>query len=153
MSIHQLKYIQLIPAPLTEVWNFISSPKNLKKITPPYMGFDIKTPDLPEKMYQGMIIAYTVRPLFNVPMTWVTEITHIDEGKYFVDEQRYGPYRMWHHEHFIETHPGGTLMRDLVSYIPPFAFLGQWVNPSLIRSKIEEIFNFRQKALEEIFGR
>lgn len=153
MAFYQLKYTQFIPAQTEDVWDFISSPRNLQRITPSYMGFDILTNDLPEKMYEGMMIAYTVRPLFRLPMTWVTEITHIREGEYFVDEQRSGPYILWHHEHILEPSQGGTLMHDRVSYIPPLGMLGQWIHPWLIRPRLAEIFEFRRKALEDIFGK
>jgi len=105
MSMYQLKASQRIPATKEEVWDFISSPKNLKEITPDYMGFEIKG-ELPEKMYPGMFIEYRVSPVLGIKMTWVTEITHVDEGKFFVDEQRVGPYSIWHHQHHIEEIDG-----------------------------------------------
>jgi len=137
---------------MAEVWDFISSPANLKKITPSYMGFDITSGDLPEKMYPGMIISYRVKPLFGIRMNWVTEITHVSEGRYFVDEQRSGPYAMWHHAHFIEPVDGGVLMKDIVSYRPPFGFLGVIANRMLIRRQLKEIFDYRFAALEKKFG-
>lgn len=152
MAFYQLRYSQKIPASVAEVWDFIATPRNLKKITPAYMGFDILTPNIPERMYQGLIIAYTVRPVLGLPMTWVTEITHIKEGIYFVDEQRKGPYALWHHELWVEEIPGGTLMTDLVSYVPPMGFWGSMLHPLLIRPRLEEIFEYRQKSLQEIFG-
>ena len=152
MALFQLHYTQKLPAPVAEIWDFIATPRNLQKITPPYMGFDIRTPDIPQRMYEGLIIAYTVKPLMNLPMTWVTEITHIEEGVYFVDEQREGPYALWHHEHWVKEIPGGTLMTDLVSYIPPMGGLGKLVQPFLIKPRLEEIFEYRRVALEKIFG-
>ncbi len=152
MGFYQFKTKQLIPASIDEVWDFISTPKNLKKITPKEMGFDI-TSELPEeKMYPGMIISYKVSPLLGIKTTWVTEITHIKEKEYFVDEQRVGPYSMWHHEHFIEPVEKGVLMSDIVSYQPPFGFFGSIANSILIKRKLNNIFGFRRKALKKIFG-
>ncbi len=152
MGFYQLKTTQKIPAPLEQVWEFISSPANLKKITPDHMGFDITSGDLPEKMYPGMIISYKVSPLFGLKLTWVTEITHVEDKKYFVDEQRVGPYTMWHHEHIIEPVEGGTLMKDIVSYKPPFGFLGSIANSLIIKLQLKEIFDYREKAIEKIFN-
>jgi ligand-binding SRPBCC domain-containing protein len=103
MPIYQLRKEQVIPTNLEMIWDFISSPANLKEITPDYMGFDITSEGLPEKMYPGMMISYKVRPMLNIPLTWVTEITHVEHLKFFVDEQRVGPYRIWHHEHHLEV--------------------------------------------------
>ena len=152
MSIYQLKQEQKVPATIGEVWDFISSPRNLKRITPDYMGFEIITDDLPEKMYPGMIIAYKVSPVLGIKMTWVTEITHVEDKVYFVDEQRIGPYAVWHHEHKIEKIEGGVLMSDIVTYKPPFGILGQITNSLFIRKQIESIFTYRDKAVIDIFG-
>lgn len=103
MAFYQFYREQLITASIDEIWDFISSPQNLKKITPQEMGFDIRTKDLPNKIYEGMIISYTVRPLLGIKTNWVTEITHIKDKEYFVDEQRVGPYSMWHHQHMIKN--------------------------------------------------
>lgn len=148
MGFYQLKKEQFIHASLEDVWDFIATPRNLKKITPDYMGFDITSSGLPEKMYEGMIISYQVKPLLGIKTTWVTEITTIKEGEYFVDEQRVGPYSMWHHEHFLEQKDGGVLMRDIVSYQPPLGPLGSLMNSLVIRKKLEEIFSFRTQAME-----
>lgn len=142
----------MINATINEVWDFISSPRNLKEITPDYMGFDITTEDLPEKMYAGMIISYIVTPLFGLKTNWVTEITHLADKCYFVDEQRVGPYTMWHHEHFIEPYEGGVLMKDIVSYKPPFGILGNMANAFVIKRKLNEIFDFRTNAIEKKYG-
>jgi ligand-binding SRPBCC domain-containing protein len=153
MAVYQLKTTQTIPASMEEVWDFISSPANLKEITPEYMGFDIMTKGLPATMYPGMIIAYRVRPLLGIKMTWVTEITHVKEKEYFVDEQRIGPYALWHHEHFIEPVEGGVLMKDIVTYSPPLGFLGIIAKRLFIGKKLKEIFDFRYQAVEQKFGR
>jgi ligand-binding SRPBCC domain-containing protein len=152
MSLHTIKTEQRIPAELDEIWEFISSPANLRNITPEYMGFEVTSKDIAAKMYAGMIISYKVRPLMNIPMTWVTEITHVEEKKYFVDEQRKGPYTMWHHEHHLEVIPGGVLMSDIVSYIPPMGILGEIANSVFISRQLDGIFSFRRKRLTEIFG-
>ena len=152
MSIFTLRKTQKIPASLEDIWNFISSPKNLKTITPPYMGFDILTENLPEKVYPGMLIEYHVSPLLGIKMKWLTEITHIEEGKYFVDEQRSGPYKIWHHEHHLEAIPNGVLMSDLINYVPPFGFLGDIAQSLFIKNQLDEIFNFRYKKLIEMYG-
>lgn len=152
MGFYQLHQTQLVPASLDEVWDFISSPENLKKITPPYMGFDITNKLSSPKMYPGMIISYKVSPVLGIKMTWVTEITHVKDKEYFVDEQRIGPYSMWHHEHFIEEVEGGVLMTDIVSYQPPLGFLGAIANTVMIRKQLDEIFNYRRKALIDIYG-
>jgi ligand-binding SRPBCC domain-containing protein len=151
MGFYQFKQSQLFQYSVDELWDFISSPKNLKLITPDYMGFDITSSDLPDKMYEGMIISYKVSPLMGIKTTWVTEITHLKDKEYFVDEQRVGPYKLWHHQHFLEATSDGTLMKDIVSYQPPFGYLGDIVNSLIIEKKLEEIFTYRTKVLEELF--
>jgi ligand-binding SRPBCC domain-containing protein len=151
MAFYQLIKKQFVKATLDEVWDFISSPANLKEITPDHMGFDITSENLPEKMYAGMIISYKVRPMLGIPVTWVTEITHVVEKEYFVDEQRVGPYALWHHQHKIEPFEGGVMMTDIVSYKPPLGFLGKIANTLFIRKQLEEIFNYREKALKKKF--
>jgi ligand-binding SRPBCC domain-containing protein len=143
---------QKIPASIETIWEFMSSPKNLKKITPAYMGFDIISPNANDPIYPGMIITYKVSPLLGIKMDWVTEITHVKEGIFFVDEQRLGPYSMWHHQHHIEAIPGGVLMRDIVTYIPPMWLLGDIANSIMIKSKLNEIFKHRFDAVEQLFG-
>ncbi len=148
---YQLKTEQFIPAPIDRVWDFISSPNNLKRITPGYMGFDIISGDLPVRMYPGMIISYKVRPVARIKMTWVSEITHVEEGRYFVDEQRVGPYALWHHEHHLEEVDGGVKMWDIVTYRPPMGFLGAIANRLFIRKALGDIFDFRVRAIGKIF--
>ena len=153
MAVYTFRKNQFIPTSIDLLWDFISSPHNLKKITPASMGFEVITRDLPEKMYAGMIIAYHVRPLMGIRTTWVTEITHVNELKYFVDEQRFGPYTMWHHQHLIEPVEGGVMMTDIIDYQPPMGFLGAIANSLIIRKKLEEIFSFRKIKLEAYFGK
>jgi len=152
MAFYQFQRKQKIIATIDEIWNFISSPANLKEITPDYMSFDITSKNLPDKMYAGMIIGYEVRPLLGLKTTWVTEITQVREKKYFVDEQRVGPYSLWHHQHIIEPIENGVLMTDIVSYEPPLGILGALANTFIIKNKLIEIFNFRTKAIEKRFG-
>jgi ligand-binding SRPBCC domain-containing protein len=149
---YQFKQIQLIPAPLQEVWDFMSSPRNLSRITPPAMGFKITNEPIAEKMYAGQIIAYKVSPVLGIPMNWVTEITHVKELEYFVDEQRIGPYSMWHHQHSLKEIAGGVQMEDIVSYEPPFGFLGSIANTLFIKNQLDAIFSFRTQAVDKIFG-
>ncbi len=152
MAFYQFQRNQLIPSTIDEIWQFISAPSNLKKITPDYMGFDITSKDVPDKMYAGMVISYSVRPLLNIKTTWVTEISQVNKNKYFVDEQRIGPYSLWHHQHFIESVKDGVLMTDIVSYKPPFGIIGAIANTLIIRKKLNEIFDYRTKAIEKKFG-
>ena len=122
MAFYQFYKKQKVNATIDEIWNFISSPENLKEITPDHMGFDITSKNLPKKMYAGMIISYKVSPLFGIKTNWVTEITQVRDKEYFVDEQRVGPYSIWHHQHHIEAIENGVLMTDIVSYKPPLGF-------------------------------
>jgi len=153
MPVYTLNKTITIPSTIDKVWDFISSPGNLKKITPEHMGFDIITINLPEKMYEGMIIHYIVSPFAGIKMTWVTEITHVSEMKYFVDEQRVGPYKMWHHQHILEPVDGGILMTDIVDYQPPLGFLGAIANHLILKQQLLEIFAFRTIKLEAYFGK
>lgn len=152
MAFYQFYKTQIVNGSIEEVWDFISSPINLKEITPDYMGFEITSKNLSEKMYPGMIISYTVKPILGIKMIWVTEITHIEEMRYFVDEQRRGPYSMWHHQHFIEPTDKGVLMTDIVSYSPPFGSLGVLANSLFINKLLNTIFNYREKTLEKRFS-
>lgn len=149
MGFYQFKRIQKIEKPIEEVWDFISDPRNLKVITPDYMGFDITSEDTASSMYPGMIISYKVSPILNIKMNWVTEITHVKENKYFVDEQRVGPYKIWHHQHILEPSENGTLMTDIVSYKPPFGVIGSLAN-TMIKGKLTEIFDYRNRVLSEV---
>jgi len=148
MAFYQLHRKQFLSVPAEKLWDFISSPGNLKKITPPDMGFDITSPELPDKMYAGMIISYRVSPFVGLNTTWVTEITHVEEMRYFVDEQRVGPYAMWHHQHILEQQEGGVMMTDIVTYRPPFGILGRIANTLLIRRRLDQIFAYREKVME-----
>ncbi len=152
MSVYQYERQQLLHASLDEVWNFISNPRNLRTITPDHMGFNISSGPLPDKMYVGQIISYKVSPVLGIPLNWVTEISHISEQEYFVDRQIVGPYRLWHHEHFLTETADGVLMKDLVTYKPPMGILGKLSNTILIKKKIRQIFDYREKMLFDIFN-
>lgn len=153
MAFYQLTKTLKLPVSINEIWDFISEPANLKEITPPHMGFIVTSNTGSEKMYPGMIITYKVSPLFGIKLNWMTEITHVKEYEYFVDEQRIGPYAMWHHQHKIEPIEGGVLMTDIVTYKPPMGPLGALANSLLIKNQLKEIFDFRTIALEKKFGK
>jgi ligand-binding SRPBCC domain-containing protein len=150
LKIYQFKAKQLLPISIDKAWEFFSNPNNLPKITPPWLNFKV-TSQLDDKMYAGMIITYLVRPILNIPTTWVTEITHVREPNFFVDEQRFGPYKLWHHQHIFREAAGGVEMEDIVSYAVPFGFVGSIVNRLIISKKINEIFSFRKEKLTELF--
>lgn len=140
-----------MPISVDEAWNFLSDPKNLKRITPDYMGFKIISGD-DRDMYPGQIIEYIVTPVLGIPTKWVTEITHVVDRQFFVDEQRFGPYALWHHKHFIKPIQGGVIMEDIVHYKLPFGILGQLVHPIIVKPKLNEIFKHRERTLIELFG-
>ena len=152
MNYFQFKSEQFIQASIPEVWDFISSPHNLKKITPPYMGFKVVTTSLSEKMYPGMIIGYKVSPIAGIKLNWLTEITHVIDQQFFVDEQRVGPYSIWHHQHHIKAVKNGVLMTDIVTYKPPFGILGVLCNSILIKPKLTEIFAYRKQVIDKLFN-
>lgn len=153
MPFYQFEQSQKIPATVDAVWDFVSSPMNLKEITPSYLGFLVTSKQGDLKMYPGMIITYKVSPLFGIKLSWMTEITHVKDKDYFVDEQRVGPYKLWHHQHKIIAIDGGVLMTDIVTYQPPFGFLGAIANTLIIKSKLKEIFDYRTLAVEKRFGK
>lgn len=149
---YQLKRTQFVRTDIKTCWDFFSRPENLKKITPSYMGFDIKM-ELPERMYEGLMIEYTVRPLLGIPMSWITEIKTVKENEFFVDEQRKGPYKIWHHEHHFKEVQGGVEMTDIVSYEIPLGFLGRIAHPLVVKGKLEEIFKYRFEQVELLFNK
>lgn len=153
MAFYQKYEEQFVNASVDEVWAFISAPENLSKITPPHMNFKIQSNFFPGKMFPGMIITYKVSPLKGLRMDWVTEITQVEDRKFFVDEQRLGPYKMWHHQHHIEATDKGVKMTDIVTYIPPMGFLGAIANKLFIAKQLNAIFDYRKKAVDELFGK
>jgi ligand-binding SRPBCC domain-containing protein len=152
-KVYSLKTVQTIPVGLDEAWDFFSSPENLKHITPAGMGFVIKSKHHGEKMYAGQIIEYKIKPLLGIPVYWMTEITHIEQRKYFVDEQRFGPYSFWHHQHHFKELAGGVEMTDIIHYKIPYRFLGDIANTLIVNSELKSIFDFRFKIIEERFGK
>jgi len=151
MKIYTLHKKQKLPISVNDAWEFLSDPKNLKVITPDYMGFNILSgADRP--MYSGQIIQYIVTPILGIKTKWVTEITHVLDKQYFVDEQRFGPYALWHHKHFIKEIEGGVEMEDIIDYKIPLGIIGQLAHPIIVKPKLEEIFEYRQKKLIELFG-
>lgn len=151
MKIYTLHKKQDLPISLETAWEFLSNPKNLKTITPKYMSFDILS-GAEKPMFAGQIIQYIVTPVLGIKTKWVTEITHLKDKHYFVDEQRFGPYALWHHKHFLKEIDGGVEMEDIIDYKIPFGFLGRLAHPILVKPKLEEIFSYRQKKLIELFG-
>ena len=153
MAAHSLKTVQKIPVSIKEAWNFFSSPLNLAEITPGNMGFKIVSKYHGEKMYAGQVIEYKVRPVLNIPMYWMTEITHVEDLKYFIDVQRKGPYKLWHHQHHFIEIDGGVEMTDIVHYKNPFGLIGQAANSLFVKRQLKKIFEYRFNKVEEIFGK
>jgi ligand-binding SRPBCC domain-containing protein len=147
---YQLKTKQFVKTDMATCWDFFSDPKNLSKITPQSMGFIVRT-ELPDKMYEGLMIEYTVSPMLGIPMNWITEIKTVKNHSFFVDEQRKGPYRIWHHEHHFKEVEGGVEMTDIVSYELPLGFLGRLMHPILVKNKLKEIFDYRRQKVDELF--
>ncbi len=152
MKIHQLKIRQKLPVSLEEAWDFFSTPKNLDLITPDYLSFKM---DLghDDQMYAGQVITYRIRPFLNIPRTWVTEITHCVPKKYFVDEQRFGPYKFWHHQHHFQTTGDGIIMRDTLHYALPYGWIGELMGILGIHRQVKRIFKYREQKLEQIFSK
>lgn len=151
MKVYKKETVQHINASIEECWAFFSSPRNLQKITPKEMGFQITDFD-DKNMYPGQIIQYKITPLLGIVLSWMTEITFVKENSYFIDEQRFGPYSFWHHKHFFESTPNGTKMTDVVHYGLPLGFLGQIMNTLFVRNKLKSIFNHRRVIIDEIFN-
>lgn len=151
MSVYSLKKTQFIPISLDAAWDFFSHPKNLAVMTPEYLNLKFTNELYGDEMYPGQVMTYNVRPVLGIPMFWMTEITHVMPKKYFVDEQRFGPYAMWHHQHHFEEVEGGVLMTDLIHYKAPLGFLGDIAVALFIKKQLEGIFEFRKKKVEELF--
>lgn len=149
--IYKIKKSIKLKLDIDQAWSFFSNPNNLKIITPPKLNMTI-TSEEQNQMYEGMIIKYNVHPILNIPLPWVTEITHVVPEKYFVDEQRFGPYKMWHHQHLFEPIKDGVEVIDIVDYIMPFGPIGSVVHALFVRKDIESIFEYRSKVLSEKFG-
>lgn len=152
MPFYQLIKTQKLPGTISDIWDFISSPVNLKEITPEHMRFIVTSNTGAGKMYPGMIITYKVSPILGIKLNWMTEITQVKENEYFVDEQRIGPYSLWHHQHKIQPIEGGVLMTDIITYQPPLGILGAIANSLFIKQQLQGIFDYRKTALEKRFG-
>lgn len=150
-KIYSFKTVQSLPVSLEKAWDFFSSPANLQRITLGHLGFKIISKYHGEEMYTGQIIEYTVKPVLGIPLYWMTEITHVSEQKYFIDEQRFGPYSMWHHQHHFTETATGVEMTDIVHYKLPFWFLGDIANTLFVKKQLKEIFDYRFKVVEEMF--
>jgi ligand-binding SRPBCC domain-containing protein len=151
MKVYKKETVQHINASIEECWTFFSSPKNLQKITPETMGFQITDYD-GKNMYAGQIIQYKVSPLAGLKLSWTTEITFVKDKEYFIDEQRFGPYALWHHKHFFEPTENGTKMTDVVHYALPMGFIGRIMNTLVVKNKLKEIFDYRVIKVDEIFN-
>jgi ligand-binding SRPBCC domain-containing protein len=149
--LHRLECRQSLPLSLSAAWDFFSRPENLVKITPPDLGFEI-TSVLPERMYAGMLVSYRVCPFGRVRVPWLTEITHVREPEFFVDEQRQGPYRFWHHQHHFQVIAGGIEMNDLVHYRLPLGWIGDCLAGRAVERRVAAIFAYRREILTQMFG-
>lgn len=151
MAIYKLHRKQIVEGTLQECWDFFSNPKNLSTITPPWLEFKVLS-ELPDEIYPGMMIKYRVRPLWGIPVKWLTEIAHVNPLKSFVDEQRVGPYRLWHHEHcFRQIKSNQVEIEDIVHYVLPLGVFGALTHPILVAPKLEEIFSYRAETISRIF--
>jgi len=152
LKLYQLRTKQELPISLEKAWKFFSDPKNLKDITPNELNFNIIS-GANKSIYAGQIIQYKVSPVLGINLKWVTEITHVKENEYFVDEQRFGPYSLWHHKHFFKKINGGILMEDIVDYKIPYGLIGQFAHVIFVKKKLEKIFKYRHTKLEKLFGK
>lgn len=150
---YYLKRIQRLPITPEAAWAFFSTPFNLDAITPRNMSFVLTSDNGNEKIHAGQILTYKIAPIAGIPLSWMTEITHVVSDEYFVDEQREGPYKMWHHKHSFKAIDGGVEMTDEVWYILPFGIVGRLAHWLFIRKKVNSIFDFRFRILEEKFGK
>ncbi len=153
MATFSLKTVQKIPVDLDTAWEFFSNPANLQAITPTNLGFKILSKHHGSTMYSGQLIEYKVKPILGIPIYWMTEITHVQDKAYFIDEQRFGPYALWHHQHHFKIVDGGVEMIDIVHYRNPLGFLGTLANNLLVKNQLKQIFQYRFKIVEELFGK
>ncbi len=153
MKVYQLRKSQVLPISIAEAWEFFATPKNLKMLTPPYMGFDIISNDADQPMYSGMIIQYIVKPVLGIRMNWVTEIKNVEKHQYFIDEQRAGPYRLWHHQHFFKEIERGVEVVDIVTYSLPMGILGRIAHQLFVEKQLNSIFEYRFNKLNTLFSR
>ncbi len=151
MTIHRLHRLQRLPISRERAWDFFSDPNNLSTITPNWLDFTLTAPP-PDTIWEGTILQYTIRPVGPIPVQWITEITHVDAPHRFVDEQRFGPYKFWHHAHHFFPIEGGVEVVDLVHYALPLGPLGTLVHKATVKNRLKRIFDYRRRALEQLFG-
>lgn len=147
MKVYKIETTQIVNTTIDQCWDFFSTPENLKKITPPHMGFEILG-DPPLKMYAGQLIHYNVKPVLGIKMKWLTEITQVKKNEYFIDEQRMGPYKLWHHQHLFKETTKGVEMKDIVHYVLPFGIIGMILHHFYIKQQLAKIFSYRRKIIE-----
>jgi ligand-binding SRPBCC domain-containing protein len=152
-KVYSLKRVQVLPISLERAWDFFSNPINLETITPDGMGFKTISKHHGDTMYAGQLIEYKVSPVLGIPLYWMTEITHVEDKKFFVDEQRFGPYSLWHHQHHFKKIDAGVEMTDIVHYKLPFWFLGDIANALFVKKQLQQIFDYRYKKVDELFGK
>jgi ligand-binding SRPBCC domain-containing protein len=152
-KVYSIKTVQKMPISLDQAWEFFSRPDNLKDITPSNLGFLVISKYHGEWMYAGQIIEYIVKPILGIPLYWMTEITQVAHQQYFIDEQRFGPYALWHHQHHFKAIEGGVEMTDIVHYKIPFWFLGDMAHALFVKMQVKNIFKFRFIATEKKFGK
>ena len=150
-GVYTLTAEQFLPIGRDRAWEFLSDPANLLKITPPEMRFEITSGEVERPAYPGQIITYRVSPIKGIRSNWVTEITQVQEGEFFIDEQRSGPYTIWHHEHRLKDAPGGVIMQDKITYKLPMGLVGRLVHPWLVRPQLIRIFTYRESRLQQLF--
>lgn len=151
MSIYRLEFEQQLPANIDTIWSFFSNPANLAEITPKYMNFTITSPPYDGEIYPGQIITYKVSPLAGIPISWMTEITQVKPKTMFIDEQRHGPYKIWHHEHHFYPNKDGVLMKDLLHYQLPLSILGDMAHSLFVKKQLNDIFVYRKNIIQRIF--
>jgi ligand-binding SRPBCC domain-containing protein len=150
-GLYSLHTEQFLPITLDEAWHFFSAPQNLQKLTPSDLDFKITSPKM-DAVYQGQMITYNIKIFPIIPTKWVTEITALEERKYFIDEQRFGPYKLWHHQHHFEEVEGGVIMKDIIHFKLPFALLAPIAYKLFVKKKLREIFTFRHAVLDELIS-
>jgi len=152
-KVYNIKAVQKIPVDIDTAWQFFSNPHNLEAITPADMSFNVINKNPGSSIYPGQIIEYKLKPLPGMRVYWMTEITHVSDKKFFVDEQRFGPYNLWHHQHHFTIIEGGVEMTDIVHYKIPYWFIGDIANRLFVRRQLQKIFSFRFKAVQDRFGK
>lgn len=150
--IHIYTSEQFLKTDIATAWDFFSSARNLARITPPEMAFKIHTQLDKREVYEGMIIDYTVSPLWGIPLKWQTEICQVDKPNFFTDRQLKGPYSLWEHTHRFIEQENGILMHDEVKYQLPFGFIGEIAHNLVVEQKIKMIFKFREETLNRLFN-